>query len=81
MKKEYITFMSVLPDIYSGRPNPTWELFTEQITEFHKKVSNLKTIEKFASRDDDGLGSRVLQSPILKNCSDKKKYLRLRKVE
>ena len=34
-------------DIYSGRPNPSWELSQQQSSEFLKKISKLETKENF----------------------------------
>jgi hypothetical protein len=39
--------MHVVLDIFSGRPNPSWELSQEQSSEFLKKISKLKTKENF----------------------------------
>jgi hypothetical protein len=37
--------MHVTLDIFSGRPNPTWELSQEQTSQFLKKILKLKTKE------------------------------------
>jgi hypothetical protein len=51
--------MHVTLDIFSGRPNPRWELSQEQSSEFLKKISKLETKENFQDGSDkDGLGYR-----------------------
>lgn len=39
--------MHVTLDVFSGRPNPSWELSQEHRSEFLTKISNLKTKEHF----------------------------------
>ena len=39
--------MHVKLDVFSGRPNPSWELSQEHSSEFLKKISKLKTKENF----------------------------------
>ena len=48
--------MHVILDIFSGRPNPTWELSQQQADEFLKKIYYLKPTKIF--HDDNGLGYR-----------------------
>lgn len=39
--------MHVTLDIFSGRPNPSWDLSQEQSSEFSTKILKLKTKENF----------------------------------
>jgi hypothetical protein len=39
--------MNVILDIFSGRPNPRWELSHEQTSQFLKKIMKLKNKENF----------------------------------
>jgi hypothetical protein len=51
--------MHITLDIFSGRPNPRWELSQEQSSEFLKKISTLETKENFeADSGKYGLGYR-----------------------
>lgn len=55
--------MTVEMDIFSGRPNPTWELTPGQQEEFRKRVAGLPR-QSTPARMFDGLGYRGL---ILRN--------------
>jgi len=48
--------MRVELDIFSGRPNPTWEMSPEEAAEFHKRLTTLIRTEK--PSDPPGLGYR-----------------------
>ena len=48
--------MHVILDIFSGMPNPNWDLSEQQRDEFLKKISTLPTTHK--SQNDNGLGYR-----------------------
>lgn len=50
--------MHVTLDIFSGRPNPSWELNQKQASLFLKEISNLKTTVKFHDSSKYGLGYR-----------------------
>lgn len=52
----YSIFMHVILDIFSGMPNPNWDLSQQQRDEFLKKISLLPTTEKF--QNDNGLDYR-----------------------
>jgi len=51
--------MIVEMDIFSGRPNPSWELAPEQMQELQQKVSALRW-QNVPARVFDGLGYRGL---------------------
>jgi hypothetical protein len=48
--------MHVILDIFSGIPNPNWDLSQHQRDEFLKKISTLPTTDKV--QNDSGLGYR-----------------------
>ena len=48
--------MHVILDIFSGMPNPNWDLSQQQRDEFLKKIYLLPTTEKF--QNDSGLDYR-----------------------
>ncbi len=50
--------MFVILDVFSGRPNPKWELPSQVRSEFLQKISELEPYEKV--RQGDGLGYRGL---------------------
>ncbi len=51
--------MHVTLDIFSGRPNPRWELSQEQTSQFLKQILKLKNKENFhADSSKDDLGYR-----------------------
>lgn len=52
----YSIFMHVILDIFSGMPNPNWDLSQQQRDEFLKKIYLLPTTEKF--QNDSGLDYR-----------------------
>jgi hypothetical protein len=54
----YNTVMHVTLEVFSGRPNPSWELSQEQISEFLKKTLKLKTKENFQFDSKYELGYR-----------------------
>ena len=47
--------MYVILDIFSGRPNPRWELSEELTSQFLKKILKLKTKENFHSDLSNGV--------------------------
>ena len=53
----YCTLMHVILDIFSGMPNPNWDLSEQQRDEFLNKVSILPITNK-SSQNDIGLGYR-----------------------
>ena len=59
-KPLYGMVMHVTLDIFSGRPNPGWELSQEQSSEFLKKISKLESKENFHADSGkySGLGYR-----------------------
>ena len=51
--------MFVVLDVFSGTPNPNWELSPQLQSEFLRKISELGTIEK-VQKHNNGLGYRGL---------------------
>lgn len=53
--------MQVELDIYSGRPNPFWELDTGQSAELSRRLAALPPAEAGAAAPSDALGHRGLR--------------------
>jgi hypothetical protein len=52
--------ISIVLDVFSGRPNPSWELSTSESGELLKQLSSLPEADKNKSDFFDGLGYRGL---------------------
>jgi len=66
--------MHVMLDVFSGRPNPSWELSPKEGSEFLKKILQLKTKDIFqfdSGKGDFGSRGFIVEETILhKNQED-----------